>query len=143
MATVSMQLLNVLGLKSEIAYAERELIRTASKAEEYTKQAQKYAKYEEAWNSDYEECYYSEKKVTYKGVDYYNENEDAAAAYADAKTPQRNLEIYEELTDLQVDYETQQTLWETALEYNKNLLNNYNQNLSTSTQDTGLLNGGG
>ena len=142
MATVSMQLLNVLGLKSEIAYAERELIRTASKAEEYTKLAQKYAKYEEAWNSDYAECYNSSDKVTYKGVDYYNENEDAAVAYADAKTPQRNLEKFEELTDLQVDYETLQTLLETEIEYKKNLLNSYNQNLSTAAQDTGMLNAG-
>ena len=141
MANTSAQLLNYLGTKADIAYATQQSIYWADKYEANNRRLEKQTKFEEQWNKYYDDALNPDKEI--KGVKAKEEVlcECDAVDYADSKVTQYDEALKEELAELDVEYDTMKTMWEAELEVLNARAESEKQNLATSAQDTGLLNG--
>ena len=140
MANTSAQLLNYLGTKADIAYATQQLIYWTDKHEKNQRRLDQQTKFEEQWNKHYDDAMNVDKEI--KGIKAKGEAmcECDAIDYADSKVTQYDEDLKEELTELDINYETMKTVWEAELEVLNNRAEAEKQNLATAAQDTGTLN---
>lgn len=141
MANTSAQLLNYLGTKADIAYATQQSIYWADKYQANQNKLDQQTKFEEKWNKYYDDAVNPDKAIN--GVKKKEEVlcECDAVDYANSKVTQYDEALKEELAELDIEYETMKTMWEAELEVLNNRAEAEKQNLATSAQDTGLLNG--
>ena len=143
MAATSASLATLLETKAQIAYWTQQQMIWTRKYDSNLEKLEKYEKYENDWNKAFDKVMDSEdgKAVEWNGNKYYN-NEADAERYANIKVDERDEEIFLELSDLDVEYESMKQVCETMLETLRANADGQKQLTSTNAQDTGLLGGG-
>lgn len=141
MANTATDLNSLLGKMGDISFYSRQQVYWSGKYEANAAKLEKQVKYEEKWESAFDSAIDNTKDLTAGGctVKAGNQNTQIADAYAHAKVKQYNEELSLELAELDVDYDTLQTMYETFLEQaraEKDSLKTVTQN---DAQDTGLL----
>ncbi len=140
MSTAS-ALAKLLQVESDLNYYTQQQIWYANKHTDMSAKVARYAKYEEKWEEAYDECMYAEegKQKTINGRTYSSGNEAAAEEYAYAKVQQRDEEVYLELTDKDMEYDTMQEMYNTLCEELRAEKEKDMQEVSTEAQNTHLL----
>lgn len=111
----------------------------AAKLSEQTKYYQKWeSAFDDAQNTD-KLCKIGDRTVKEKGNVL---SDDKADEYAHAKVEKYNEELSMELADLDIEYDTMKTMYETLLEKLRADQEGEKTATSTAAQDTGLVNGG-
>ncbi len=141
MANTAALLGNLLNTNADINYYTQQSIFWNAKYEANQAKLEKQVKYEEKWESAFDSAidYTRDLKAGKITVKAGNTNEIIAGQYADAKVSQYNEELSEELADLDIEYDTMKTMYDTMLESLRAQKDSEKQATSTSAQDTGLL----
>lgn len=143
MAATSAALLNLLQKKADLAYYNQQQIYFANKQESTSAKVAKYAKYEKNWEKAYDDAMALEdgKSKTCNGVTVTGGSvtERQAEAYAYAKVRERDEELYLELTDLDMEYDSMKEMYNTLCEELRAEIDADKQLTSSNAQDTGLL----
>ena len=141
MANTAALLGNLLNTNADINYYTQQSVFWNAKYEANSAKLEKQTKYEEKWESAYDSAIdntktYSAGNVT---VTEGNKNEMLADAYAHAKVKQYDEELSLELADLDIEYDTMKTMYDTMLEELRAQKESEKSATSTAAQDTGLL----
>ena len=141
MANVATNLGTLLNTKADIAFYTQMQIFYSGKYEANAAKLEKQVKYEEKWESAFDSAIDNTKDLTAGGytVKTGNQNTQIADAYAHAKVKQYNEELSLELSELDVDYDTMQTMYETFLEKARAEKDTEQTATQNAAQDTGLL----
>ncbi len=142
MANTAAQLGNLLAVNADINFYTQMQLFWAHKCEANQEKLQKQIKYEEKWENAYDDGMDSEKKIDFKG--FHKDKgvewtEAQADAYAHAKVSQYDEELSMELFELDIEYDTMKTMYDTMLEELRAQKDADKQAVSTAAQDTGLL----
>ena len=131
----------LISIRADITHYTNEEIYYSTLDKANQAKVDKYAKYETAWEKAYDECYSadSEKPKKVNGTPYTPGNEAQAEAYANAKVSKRNEELYLELCDLDIEYESIMASIDTTLEELRADEESAKQNTQGEAQDTHLL----
>ncbi len=141
MANTAALLGNLLNTNADINYYTQQSIFWNAKYEANQAKLEKQVKYEQKWEDAFDSAIDNTKdlklgKITVKSG---NTNEMIAGQYADKKVSQYNEELSEELADLDIEYDTMKTMYDTMLESLRAQKDSEKQATSTAAQDTGLL----
>ena len=141
MANTAALLGNLLNTNADINYYTQQSIFWNAKYEANSAKLEKQTQYESKWESAYDSAIdntktYSAGNVT---VTEGNKNEMLADAYAHAKVKQYDEELSLELADLDIEYDTMKTMYDTMLEELRAQKESEKSATSTAAQDTGLL----
>ena len=141
MANVAALLSQYLNTKADINFYNAVLMEWTRKYEANQEKLEVQVKYCEKWEKAFDSAMYNDRELSCRGVVVGKNNEDEriADAYADAKVYQYDEELSEELQDLDVDYDTMKTMYETLLESLRAQAEGEKNATSTAAQDTGLL----
>ena len=141
MANTAALLGNLLNTNADINYYTQQSIFWNAKYESNSAKLQKQVKYEDKWESSFDAAIDNTKELTAGGikVSANNKNEMLADAYAHAKVKQYTEELSLELADLDIEYDTMKTMYDTMLEELRAQKDGQKQATSTAAQDTGLL----
>ena len=141
MANTAALLGNLLNTNADINYYTQQSIFWNAKYEANSEKLQKQVKYEEKWQSAFDSAIDNTKELNVGGirVSENNQNEMIADAYAHAKVKQYNEELSLELADLDIEYDTMKTMYDTMLEQLRAQQESEKTATSTAAQDTGLL----
>ncbi len=141
MANTAALLGTLLNTNAEINYYTQQQIYWSGKYESNSAKLEKQVKYEEKWESAFDSAIDNTKELTAGNVTVAenNQNEQLADAYADAKVKQYDEELSLELAELDVEYDTMQTMYEAMLEQLRAQQDSLETATSTAAQDTGLL----
>lgn len=141
MANTAALLGNLLNTNADINYYTQQSIFWNAKYEANQAKLEKQVKYEQKWEDAFDSAIDNTKdlklgKITVKSG---NTNEMIAGQYADKKVSQYNEELSESLADLDIEYDTMKTMYDTMLESLRAQKDSEKQATSTAAQDTGLL----
>ena len=141
MANTAALLGNLLNTNADINYYTQQSIFWNAKYEANSAKLEKQTQYESKWESAYDLAIdntktYSAGNVT---VTEGNKNEMLADAYAHAKVSKYDEELSLELADLDIEYDTMKTMYDTMLEELRTQKDAEKNSVSTAAQDTGLL----
>ena len=141
MANVATNLGTLLNTKADIAFYTQMQIFYSGKYEANAAKLEKQVKYEEKWESAYDSAIDNTKDLTAGGytVKSGNQNKQVADAYAHAKVKQYNEELSLELAEMDIEYDTMQTMYEAMLEQLRAQKDSENTAVQNAAQDTGLL----
>ncbi len=141
MANTAALLGNLLNTNADINYYTQQSIFWNAKYEANSEKLQKQVKYEEKWQSAFDSAIDNTKELNVGGVrvSENNQNEMIADAYAHAKVKQYDEELSLELADLDIEYDTMKTMYDTMLEELRAQQESEKTATSTAAQDTGLL----
>ena len=141
MANTAALLGNLLNTNADINYYTQQSIFWNAKYEANSAKLQKQVKYEDKWESSFDAAIDNTKELTAGGikVSANNKNEMLADAYAHAKVKQYTEELSLELADLDIEYDTMKTMYDTMLEELRAQKETEKSVTSTAAQDTGLL----
>lgn len=141
MANVAALLSQYLNTKADINYYNTVLMDWTRKYEANQEKLEKQVKYEENWEKAFDSAMNNDQVRSCSGivVQKNNENEKLADAYAHAKVYQYDAELSEELAELDIEYDTMKTMYETLLESLRAQAEGEKNATSTAAQDTGLL----
>ena len=141
MANTAALLGNLLNTNADINYYTQQSIFWNAKYEANSAKLEKQVNYEEKWESAFDSAIDNTKELTAGGikVSANNKNEMLADKYAHAKVKQYNKELSLELADLDIEYDTMKTMYDTMLESLRAQKDSEKQATSTAAQDTGLL----
>ena len=141
MANTAALLGNLLNTNADINYYTQQQIFWSAKYEANSAKLNKQIKYEEKWESAFDSALDNTRELTAGGITVYEGNTDEMLAdkYAHAKVEQYNEELSLELADLDIEYDTMQTMYETMLESLRAQQEGEKTATSTAAQDTGLL----
>ena len=141
MANTAALLGTLLNTNADINYYTQEQIYWSGKYEANSAKLEKQVKSEEKWQSAFESAIDNTKELTAGGVRVgaNNKNEQIADAYAHAKVKQYNEELSLELAELDVEYDTMQTMYESMLEQERAQKDAEKTATQNAAQDTGLL----
>ena len=141
MANTAALLGNLLNTNADINYYTQQSIFWNAKYEANSAKLEKQVKYEEKWESAFDSAIDNTKELTAGGVKISanNKNEMLADKYAHAKVKQYNEELSLELADLDIEYDTMKTMYDTMLEELRAQQESEKSATSTAAQDTGLL----
>ena len=145
MANTAALLGNLLNTNADINYYTQQSIYWNAKYEANSAKLEKQVKYEEKWESAFDSAIDNTKAITayVNGakliVNEGNTNEMLADQYAHAKVDQYNEELSLELADLDMEYDTMKTMYDTMLEELRAQQESEKTATSTAAQDTGLL----
>ncbi len=141
MANTAALLGNLLNTNADINYYTQQSIFWNAKYEANSEKLQKQVKYEEKWQSAFDSAIDNTKELNVGGirVSENNQNEMIADAYAHAKVKQYSEELSLELADLDIEYDTMKTMYDTMLEELRAQQESEKTATSTAAQDTGLL----
>lgn len=148
MANVSAQLNTLLSLKADLAFYTQQQIFWSGRYDNMAAKAADQVSYEEKWYEAYDKIASPDdpKKNNgiekYKGQEFKLCNKGDAERYANLKVARFDQDKLEEYTDLEIEYETMKTFYESQMELTKNQISAVQQNLGTAAQDTGLLQSG-
>ena len=132
---------NLLNTNADINYYTQQSIYWNAKYEANSAKLQKQVSYEEKWESAFDAAIGNAKELKAGGVTVYegNKNELLADQYAHAKVKQYDEELSLELADLDIEYDTMKTMYDTLLEEMRAQQEAEKNATSTAAQDTGLL----
>ncbi len=141
MANTAALLGNLLNTNADINYYTQQQIFWNAKYEANAAKLEKQVKYEEKWESAFDSAIDNTKdlragKITVKEN---NTSEALAEQYAHAKVKEYNEELSLELADLDIEYDTMKTMYDTMLETLRAQQESEKTATSTAAQDTGLL----
>ena len=135
-------LTNLLRIRADINHYTQEQIYYSTKQEANTAKMNKYAKYETNWEKAYDDAMQLEdnKSKSCNGVTVTGGSvtEAQAEVYANAKVRHRNEELYLELCDLDIEYDSMNESINTLIEELRADEESAKQNVSTEAQDTHL-----
>lgn len=143
MANTAAQLGNLLSVNADINYYTQQSIYWNAKYEANQAKLDKQVSYEQKWESAFDDAQNTDKKCQV-GTKVWKEKDvvlsDAQAdAYAHAKVRQYDEELSLELSELDIEYDTMKTMYDTLLEELRAQKDADKQAVSTAAQDTGLL----
>ena len=141
MANTAALLGNLLNTNADINYYTQQSVFWNAKYEANSAKLEKQVKYEEKWESAFDSAIDNTKELTAGGikVSANNKNEMLADKYAHAKVKQYTEELSLELADLDIEYDTMKTMYDTMLEELRAQKESEKSATSTAAQDTGLL----
>ena len=141
MANTAALLGNLLNTNADINYYTQQSIFWNAKYEANSAKLQEQVKYEEKWQSAFDSAIDNTKDLTASGVTVRanNQSEYIADLYAHAKVKQYSEELSLELADLDIEYDTMKTMYDTMLEELRAQQESEKTATSTAAQDTGLL----
>ena len=141
MANTAALLGNLLNTNADINYYTQQQIYWNAKYEANSAKLSKQVKYEEKWESAFDSAIDNTKELTAGGIKVgeNNQNEMIADAYAHAKVEQYDEELSLELAELDMEYDTMKTMYDTMLEQLRAQQEGQKTATSTAAQDTGLL----
>ena len=143
MANTAALLGNLLNTNADINYYTQQSIFWNAKYEANSAKLEEQVKYESKWESAYDDAQNADKKcvvgnTTWKEKDQVL-NATKADQYAHAKVKQYNEERSLELADLDIEYDTMKSMYDTMLEELRAQQESEKSATSTAAQDTGLL----
>jgi hypothetical protein len=136
---------NLLSVNANINYYSQQEIFWSNKYDANSAKLEEQVKYETKWESAYDSAIDNDKdrSVTANGSTYVvksgNTNSAYAEKYANLKVKQYDVELSEELADLDIEYDTMKTMYDTLLEELRADQEADKTATSTAAQDTGLL----
>lgn len=141
MANTAALLGNLLNTNADINYYTQQSIFWNAKYEANSAKLEKQVNYEQKWESAFDSAIDNTKELTAGGitVSANNKNEMLADRYAHAKVKQYDEELSIELADLDIEYDTMKTMYDTILEELRAQKESEKTATSTAAQDTGLL----
>ena len=141
MANTAALLGNLLNTNADINYYTQQSIFWNAKYEANQAKLEKQVKYEEKWESAFDSAIDNTKDLKYGKITIKanNTNEMLAGEYADAKVSEYNEELSESLADLDIDYDSMKTMYDTMIESLRAQKDSEKQATSTAAQDTNLL----
>ncbi len=141
MANTAALLGNLLNTKADINYYTQQSVFWNAKYEANSAKLQEQVKYEEKWEKAFDSAIDNTKELNVGGirVGANNQNEMLADKYAHAKVKQYDEELSLELADLDMEYDTMKTMYDTMLEELRAQQEGEKTATSTAAQDTGLL----
>ena len=141
MANTAALLGNLLNTKADINYYTQQSIFWNAKYEANSAKLEKQVKYEEKWQNAFDSAMDNTKELKAGNVTVYegNNNPMVADDYAHAKVKQYDEELSIELADLDIEYDTMVTMYDTMLEQLRAQQESEKTATSTAAQDTGLL----
>ena len=143
MANTAALLGNYLTTKADINFYTQESIKWNAKYEANSAKLEKQVNYEEKWEAAFDDAQNADKtckvgNTTWKEKDKVLSDADADA-YAHAKVKQYDEELSLELAELDMEYDTMKTMYDTLLEEMRAQAESEKTATSTAAQDTGLL----
>ena len=144
MANTAASLQHLLGINADINYYTQQSIFWNAKYEANSAKLEEQVKYEEKWENAFESACNADKDLKIGGkvwVKEGNTNEQIADAYAHAKVAKYDEELSLELAELDIEYDTMKTMYDTMLEQLRAQKEGAKTATSTAAQDTGLLQG--
>lgn len=149
MSNVAALLGNLLCTNADINYYTQQQIFWNAKYEANSEKLSQQVKYEEKWEAAFDSAMNTDGSKEFKanGHTYIhkgvsNVSEALAEEYAHAKVDEYNEELSLELADLDIEYDTMKTMYDTLLEEMRAQQESEKTATSTAAQDTGLLNAG-
>ena len=141
MANTAALLGNLLNTNADINYYTQQSIFWNAKYEANSAKLQKQVDYEQKWESAYESAIDNTKELKCGGVIVAegNQNQQVADKYAHAKVKHYDEELSLELAELDIEYDTMKTMYDTLLEEMRAQKESEKTATSTAAQDTGLL----
>ena len=143
MANTGALLGNLLCTKADINYYTQQSIYWNAKYEANLSKLEKQMKYEEKWESAFDSAMDSDKDLKLKGKVFITAGEAVteakAEAYANAKVDEYDEELSLELADLDIEYDTMKTMYDTLLEELRAKEDSEKTATSEAASDTGLL----
>ena len=141
MANTAPLLGNLLNTNADINYYTQQQIFWSAKYEANSAKLQKQGKYEEKWQAAFDSAIDNTKELTCGStrVAAGNQNEMLADQYAHAKVKLYDEELSLELAELDLEYDTMKTMYDTMLEELRAQQEGQKSATSTAAQDTGLL----
>lgn len=141
MANTAALLGNLLNTNADINYYTQQSIFWNAKYEANSAKLEKQVNYEEKWESAFDSAIDNTKELTAGGikVSANNKNEMLADKYAHAKVKHYDEELSLELADLDIEYDSMKTMYDTMLEELRAQKESEKSATSTAAQDTGLL----
>ena len=141
MANTAALLGNLLNTNADINYYTQQSIFWNAKYEANSAKLEKQTQYETKWESAYDSAIDNTKELSAGNVKVAanNKNEMLADAYAHAKVSKYNEELSLELADLDIEYDSMKTMYDTMLEELRAQKESEKSATSTAAQDTGLL----
>lgn len=133
---------NLLAVNADINFYTQMQLFWQHKYEANQEKLQKQIQYEEKWENAFDDGMDSEKKIDFKG--FHKEkgeewSEEWADKYAHAKVSQYDEALSMELFELDIEYDTMRTMYDTMLQELRAAKDADKQAVSTAAQDTGLL----
>ena len=144
MANTAALLGTLLCTNADINYYTQQSIYWNSKYEANSAKLAEQTKYYEKWESAYDSAMGNDKELKASSITVKvdNQSEAQAEAYANAKVDEYKEELSLELADLDIEYDTMKTMYDTLLEELRAKQETEKTATSTAAQDTGLLNAG-
>ena len=144
MSNTAAQLGNLLCTNADINYYTQQSIYWTAKYEANMAKLEEQVKYHEKWEGAFDSAIDNTKTLTAGcvTVNEGNQCENLADAYAHAKVKQYNEELSLELADLDIEYDTMKTMYDTLLTELRAKQEAEKTSTSEAAGDTGLLNGG-
>lgn len=142
MANVAAQLGNLLAINADINFYTQMQLYWSAMYEGNQEKLQKQIKYEEKWMNAFDDAQDVDKKIDFgsfkkdKGIAW---DDTMADKYAHAKVTQFDEQLSMELAELDIEYDTMRTMYDTLLEELRAQKDGCKQAVSTAAQDTGLL----
>ena len=139
---------NLLRVTADLNYYTMLLNQWASKYEANSEKLQKQCNLEEKWTKAYEDGLDPERDISasHGGVTVkiqaHQGNETLAEQYADAKVWQFDEDLSAELAELDIDYDSFKTMYETLVTQLQAEKDADKQQVASSAQDTHTLQGG-
>jgi len=137
---------NLLTTNADINYYTQQQIYWANKYEANSAKLAKQVKYEEKWEAAYDSAMDGSRTTALKMNGYVFLDKEVAGTeaqaeqWADYKVDEYDAELSLELADLDIEYDTMKTMYETLLEELRAQQEGEKTATSTAAQDTGLLN---
>ena len=141
MANTAALLGNLLNTNADINYYTQQSIFWNAKYEANSAKLEKQTQYETKWESAFDSAIDNTSEMHAGGITVAkgNKNEMLADAYAHAKVSKYNEELSLELADLDIEYDSMKTMYDTMLEELRAQKESEKSATSTAAQDTGLL----
>ena len=141
MANTAALLGNLLNTNADINYYTQQSIFWNAKYEANSAKLSKQVKYEEKWQNAFDSAMNNDKDISAGGFTVHAGNtvEMNADKYAHAKVKQYDEELSLELADLDIEYDTMVSMYDTMLEQLRAQQESEKTATSTAAQDTGLL----
>ena len=145
MANTAALLLNLLNTNADINYYTQQSIYWSAKYEANNAKLTKQVNYEESWMKEYDKAKDGTRTTELKinGVQQVAANTEAtdcqAIAWADYKVDEYDEELSQELADLDMEYDTMKTMYDSMLEQLRAQQETEKTATSNAAQDTGLL----
>ena len=139
--SLNASLADLLALNADINFYTQMQIFWQNKYEANSKKLQKQVKYEEKWENAYDSALDNTRELKAGNIVVQKENqsEKLADAYAHAKVKEYNEALSIELSELDVEYDTIRTMYDTLLQEKRTWKDSLKQVVSTEAQDTHLL----